>query len=120
MGPRSKVKGEWFKKGVQASQVGSKRARRQMQHEMEAANGHFQWNANTTERQRQVKRKAAWDIFQEQIKRQKVRVDIEDMQPPWGAAPPRGAARQVPQDAEDQDSENTDGRSEGDRYDDQG
>ena len=120
MGPRSKVKGEWFKKGVQASQVGSKRARRQMQHEMEAANVHFQWNANTTERQRQVKRKAAWDIFQEQIKRQKVRVDIEDMQPHWGAAPPRGAAQQVPQDAEDQDSENTDGRSEGDRYDDQG
>ena len=107
MGPRSEVKGEWFKRGIQASQVGSKRTRRQMQHEMRAANEHFQWNANTTERQRQVKRKAAWDIFQRQIKKQKVRVDIEDLQ-------------QVPQGAEDQDSENTDGRSESDQYDDQG
>ena len=102
------------KRGVQASQVGSKRARRQMQHEMRAANEHFQWNANTTERQRQVKRTAAWNIFQGQIKKQKVGVDIEEMQPHWGAA------QQVPQGAEDQDSENTDGRSEGDQYDDQG
>ena len=120
LGPRSEVKGEWFKRGIQASQVGSKRTRRQMQHEMRAANEHFQWHANTTERQRQVKRKAAWDIFQRQIKKQKVRVDIEDLQPHWGAAPPSGAAQQVPQGAEDQDNENTDGRSEGDQYDDQG
>ena len=75
---------------------------------------------NTTERQRQVKRKAAWNIFQGQIKKHKVRVAIEEMQPHWGAAPPSGAAQQVPQGAEDQDSENTDGRSEGDQYDDQG
>ena len=120
MGPRSEVTGEWFKRGVQANQVGSKRAKRQMQHEMRAANERFQWNANTTERQRQVKRKAAWNIFQGQIKKQKVRVAIEEMQPHWGAAPPSGAAQQVPQGAEDQDNENKDGRSEGDQYDDQG
>ena len=61
-----------------------------MQHEMRGANEHFQWNANTTERQRQVKRKAAWDIFQRQIKKQKVRVDIEDLQP---LRPPVGLQR---------------------------
>ena len=61
-----------------------------------------------------------WEIFERQIKKQKVTIEIEQMQPQGGAAPPSGAAQQVPQGAEDQDSENTDGRSEGDQYDDQG
>lgn len=87
---------------------------------MTAADERFQWQDNATDRQRQMKRNAGWDIFQKQIKKQKVRVDIEHMQPHWGAAPPSGAAQQVPQGAEDQDNANSDGRSEGDRYDDQG